>query len=589
MRWSLLFWSIAIHTSAAEGPRIQAFDESLFQDSFSQAGGTSVVTMLDRDQLDVRIDMARDVNSGPLFNVPGDSMVVQVAAGLSAPMSDPLAQIRLHFSLNLNPTFELPIRANVLVGTLSLGTGLHGWDQVEGTIAAQQVVDSLGNLVPDHYFFDLPDQDFMYPGDVLEFHVSAEDDLFNTTTLPADLSGYDDPESPYDRRFTMRALPTYFDALGTQPVVLWIHDQGHGDAESAFVHAMGQAGYFEGEHYDSYVVRAAELPISNGIGSIGAHGASPEQLTGYNRVLYLSGNLPHPISDGSNDGINDKSQDTYTLLAWHDQPASRCIAYFGDDIAESLAGGSAAQNAYLVNTMGVQFFDGDVRDEIGGQSAPHVLATGAVAPFTQDFVAHGGPPPTYRDFDSIRQVPGALNAFGFEQVGSPGAIYPFISAAVYFERPVAGGWLKIDMTFPYGFETIGSYVVKTSHTQSPGSEIVFGFIGHLGPPPPPPDSAPPVSTPPAVARIQLDAAPNPFNPRTVLKLRMDAAGEAWLAIYDGRGRRVRTLWRAQLAAGEHGVVWQGDDDAGRPVASGNYFAIARSGDASARLTLTLVR
>ena len=588
MRWLVLLLFLGGNAHADSGPIIRADDAHLFQDSFSQSGATSVASPLDRDQLDVRIDMALDVRTGN-FIAPGDSMVVRVTPGLSAPMSNPLGQIRLHYSLNLNPLFELPIRANSIFGTLSLGSGLHGWNQVEGSVPAKQVTDALGNVIADSYFFDLPDSDFMYPGDVLEFYVRAEDDALVASTLPTDLSGYDDPETPFDPRFTMRALPTFFDPLGTQPVVLWINDNGHRAGEDDFAHAMRQAGYFEGEHYDSYTVRAADLPISNGIGSVGAHGASVEQLSGYNRLIYFSGDLPHALSDGSNNGIDDKSNDVHVLSSWHDQPVDRCIAYFGDDLAESLALGSPVQAAYLVNTMGVQFVDGDVRDEIEGQSAPHVLSTGLVPPFTQHFVAHGGPPPDLRDFDSIRPVPGAVNAFGFEQLDSAGLLYPNISAAVYFDRISFDGSRKIDMTFPYGFETIGAYVTKSVPGQSPGSEILEFFIEHQGPPPPPPDSAPPVHTPAAVVPLALRAAPNPFNPTVVLTLRLESAGPVALDIFDGRGRLVRTLWRGEAGAGEHEFRWHGDDGAGSAVASGNYFALARRGDQFARLSLSLVR
>ena len=105
-------------------------------------------------------------------------------------------------------------------------------------------------------------------------------------------------------------------------------------------------------------------------------------------------------------------------------------------------------------------------------------------------------------------------------------------------------------------------------------EILEFFIEHTGPPPPPPDSAPPVD------------APLAFIPLT---LRLELAGTVSLDIYDSRGRLVRTLWRDELDAGQHDIVWRGDDSAGRSVASGSYFALARCGDRFARLSMSLVR
>jgi hypothetical protein len=44
-----------------------------------------------------------------------------------------------------------------------------------------------------------------------------------------------------------------------------------------------------------------------------------------------------------------------------------------------------------------------------------------------------------------------------------------------------------------------------------------------------------------------------------------------LRIYDVSGRAVRTLANREFTAGEHELVWDGCDDAGRPVARGVYF------------------
>jgi hypothetical protein len=44
-----------------------------------------------------------------------------------------------------------------------------------------------------------------------------------------------------------------------------------------------------------------------------------------------------------------------------------------------------------------------------------------------------------------------------------------------------------------------------------------------------------------------------------------------LALYDARGRRVRTVWRGALDTGEHARSWDGRDDRGRPAPSGVYF------------------
>lgn len=66
--------------------------------------------------------------------------------------------------------------------------------------------------------------------------------------------------------------------------------------------------------------------------------------------------------------------------------------------------------------------------------------------------------------------------------------------------------------------------------------------------------------------------PNPFNPATTIVFALPQAGPATLEVFDMQGRLVRTLWRGELAAGSHEMLWNGRDDAGRAVPSGGYLA-----------------
>lgn len=71
--------------------------------------------------------------------------------------------------------------------------------------------------------------------------------------------------------------------------------------------------------------------------------------------------------------------------------------------------------------------------------------------------------------------------------------------------------------------------------------------------------------------LRVSAAPNPFNPATVITCRLPAQEMVNLAVHDLAGRRVRTLLDNQvLAAGETTVAWDGRDDGGRVLASGAY-------------------
>jgi len=90
------------------------------------------------------------------------------------------------------------------------------------------------------------------------------------------------------------------------------------------------------------------------------------------------------------------------------------------------------------------------------------------------------------------------------------------------------------------------------------------------------------------ATALLGAYPNPFNPRTTLRLRLAVAGRCELGIYDSNGRFVRSLVSGELAAGEHEIAWDGRDAAGRPASGGIYFARLSAGRLSSSTKLVLL-
>jgi len=103
---------------------------------------------------------------------------------------------------------------------------------------------------------------------------------------------------------------------------------------------------------------------------------------------------------------------------------------------------------------------------------------------------------------------------------------------------------------------------------------------------PDPVTAAPV---PAAEALALTAAPNPFNPLTVLSFEVPSAGFASLEILDVRGRRVARPVHGELTAGEHQVRWEARDEAGRALPSGVYLARLVSGEMSTVSKLTLAR
>jgi hypothetical protein len=78
------------------------------------------------------------------------------------------------------------------------------------------------------------------------------------------------------------------------------------------------------------------------------------------------------------------------------------------------------------------------------------------------------------------------------------------------------------------------------------------------------------ATLPAREMVLEQNQPNPFNPQTSIRFYLPARGSVALHGFDVRGALVRRLATGTFDAGSHTVVWDGTDQAGRPVASGVY-------------------
>ena len=87
--------------------------------------------------------------------------------------------------------------------------------------------------------------------------------------------------------------------------------------------------------------------------------------------------------------------------------------------------------------------------------------------------------------------------------------------------------------------------------------------------------------------------PNPFAQTTTLRMRLGAAGDLDLRIYDTLGRLVRLLYAGPADRGLRTVFWDGTDHTGTPVAAGTYFAHMQlshaAGTSEQSVSLTRVR
>ncbi|MFH1279535.1 MAG: FG-GAP-like repeat-containing protein [Candidatus Eisenbacteria bacterium] len=76
---------------------------------------------------------------------------------------------------------------------------------------------------------------------------------------------------------------------------------------------------------------------------------------------------------------------------------------------------------------------------------------------------------------------------------------------------------------------------------------------------------------PVRSSILLPNRPNPFNPSTIIPIRLGGPARVTVGVYDVAGRIVRTLHQGP-ASGDLDLLWDGTDGSFRPVASGVYFS-----------------
>jgi hypothetical protein len=124
------------------------------------------------------------------------------------------------------------------------------------------------------------------------------------------------------------------------------------------------------------------------------------------------------------------------------------------------------------------------------------------------------------------------------------------------------GWVDI----PIDPQTEGELHV-TAFTEFTGHGVAMDVIEVLDAPA---GASDPAGSPSILqlARVQ----PNPMTQSAVLRYALPAEGATDLAIFDVHGRRVASLVEGRQPGGWHSVVWNGRDQAGRPVSGGVYFS-----------------
>ena len=579
------------------GPIITARTRDLASDCFPVNGSKTGSCRFDAS-----------INTSYDFLAPGDSIVAKILPRIpGTELSDPVTGGDLVVAHLANPAFA-PHRLGAMAavgGTVSDVDPQTGWEIYTYRVPGRQIWNSYtGEPMEGRYSWDLPDgtsnglphitdeDPLFFPGDVLHYYLEATDDQGNTATLPHDLIGFSDftEGSSHDRAFMVRMLPSLKDGL--RPKLLFWNDAGHSSGENEYLQAFRQNGMIEGKDYDTYTTRSPSSFESNGLGSAGVHGATASQLEDYEALIYVLGNLHNPsISDGTNLGANDLSQDLQVLEGWASADADRYHAYFGDNLIETMAGGGSLSLAYVNSVLGVELIAADVSPAIEDQTTPGLWPTGdGSGGYVSQLVSYGGCL-LLNDFDYIAPY-GQGPVVAHEFTNQNGIPYPAtVPASGEWRRIDGNGRVKHTIVFPYGLEFVrdplGAPGTGISARARLLGEVFASWGMNIGGPAIGVDDP---ATPPVRHEFRVEQNhPNPFNPSTRIEFSLPQRGEIRVTLYNLRGERVAVLLDEIREAGSSFVDWNGRDDRGAEVSSGIYLYKVEAAGQEAIKKMVLIR
>ena len=543
------------------GPGLAARVIDLAQDNFPAIGEVDLANLGNNS---VRFDMA-NTSSLPVdqANVPGDSVVLDIVPLRVG--AELVGVPQLHWVLRPNPVFD-PYR------TSSYGAAVSG-------VAAGYPATTASGPIPGRWAFDLPDSNFLFPGDVLHYFVSAADDdgvQVQQAVIPADTTGFGDFHGllAYDQDFIVRALPTVtaspFDPgeCLTPRILFWNDSAGRG-GENEWLHALANLSLTQGRDYDRYDTHGPSSGVGNGLGGR----ATAYSLAGYDILLYTSGDLGvATLSNGDFD--QDGGNDLEVLDSWL-RFGDRRAFFTGDNLVSDLVlNAGTAGTRFVQDWLKVSYLAGDLRPLINNQTAPLVKAITGNGVFldAETWLAYGGCP-GINTFDAVMadEAAGGVRLAEFlDPSGGTGA-YTLAAATAY--QDAATGCRIV--TLPNDFMSI--------HTDPDAAKVwaslparailldhVLGYFGLDA------QAIEPAPAGPGAAAFALSSYPNPFNPATRIAFNLPREGRLSLKVYDLKGQLVRTLIDEARPEGPGHVSWDGSDDRGARLGSGVFFAEART-------------
>jgi hypothetical protein len=527
------------------GPGISTREIELANDNFPAIGD---LDFADLGANDVRFDMAMNIAAPEdMINLPGDSITFDVVAVRTGSALDGLP--KMYWSMKQNPLFDA-YRAD---------------PATSGFVYGDSIFTSSGALVPDRYAFDLPDEDFMYPGDVVHYYIEASDDLGGVSTLPSNIDGFDlfpgdagYTSFEWSSSYTVRALPTIFDAAGDQPAILLWNDYANRGGENEWVFAMNANGYVEGTDYDVYYTNGPSSGVGSGLGGR----ATLPQINGYETLLYTSGDLSaYTISNG--DYAQDAGNDIDLLDQWLQN--GKNALFTGDDLTSDLMSSGGATVNFVSTWFSVDFLGNDLRPVIGSQPAPLVLPiAGNSVNLTTEFIAYGGCL-GYNTFDIVTPNGSCERIAEFADASGNGGVYSYAAGTYNAVNGSNVVYFPVDFMYWYNTDAPGNARAAVLND-------ILLFFGHLG------SIVNPVVDAPELGVFAAKNFPNPFNPLTKIQWTIPQAGDLSIKIFNVRGELVNTLVDEAVTTTSGVAEWAGKDNSGSDVASGVYFYEVRSGN-----------
>lgn len=525
------------------GPGMSTREIDMAQDNFSEIG--EEIDFSDLAINNVRFDGAQNKAIGnEEHNIPGDSITCNVA---SARVGGQLVSNRLIYTLQRNPVFDSVRDAN--------------W-------AASGFTDGIGDGLNSKYYYDLPDSGFLFPGDVLHYYFEATDEVGHadpqTTTLPADISGFGDFSRPmaYNTAFQVHALPSV-EADGMQPSILFWNDFANRGGENKWFGALNNLGMRQGRDYDVYYTNGPSSGVGNGLGGRAVY----EQIKGYTELLYTCGDLSNNTISNGNYNI-DPSRDIHLLMDWFAFGEGRSAFMCGDGLVGDLNQAGALTSSFVSDLMNLQFDHFNLRSLINNQTTPLVIPVpeNSVFHIIDSWIAYGG----CFGINTFDAVVAGSGAERLAQFANPSGAADYNYSAATLNLPDDDRIITMPYDFMYLYtdpdHPVGSGMATRVHVLR---EILTFFQV--------PNDSMEHSDVPGVEAFFARNYPNPFNPATRIEFNLPETGHLKLKIYNVRGELVKTLIDETRPAGADFIMWDGTNEQNSHVSSGVYFYEARTG------------